>query len=386
MADVMKQTKIIYLLICFSCFLFSCTGNRKIESSLQGGDTIPMRHATLLTMVDYGKYIAVSVRNPWDTLQILQQYLLLPHEIDLPDEVLPQGCTIVRVPISKAVVYTSVHAALLAELGVIDSISGVCDGQYSRCDDIIGRLEDKRIVDLGSSMNPDIEKMVMLDPDALFISSFEGGDKGKADRLQIPIIECADYMERSPLARAEWMRFYGRLFGCTDAADSLFCVVERDYLTECALAEDVIKRLGNKKPVLLCDMPMGNVWYQPGGNSTMGRLYRDAGARLLFDNNDKSGGVPYSFEAIVERAISDADVWLLRYNSDSDITKKTLSSDLPVSRKIAPFLENRVWGCNTSHVPFYEQVPFHPEVLLHELVSILFFDKSENRYYSKVVK
>lgn len=353
---------------------------------MQGGDTILMRHATHLTMVDYGKYIAVSVRNPWDTLRVLQQYLLFPYEMDLSDEELPQDYTIVRVPMRKAVVYTSVHAALLAELGVVDRISGLCDGQYSRCDEIIERLEDKRIVDLGSSMNPDIEKMIMIDPDGLFISPFESGDKGKADRLQIPVIECADYMEQSPLARAEWMRFYGRLFGCTDAADSLFRVVERDYLTECALAEDVVKRLGNKHPVLLCDMPMGNVWYQPGGNSTMGRLYRDAGAQLLFDNNEKSGGVPYSFEAIVERAINEADVWLLRYNSHADITLKTLLADIPVSRELTPFLENRVWGCNTSYVPFYEQVPFHPECLLHELVSILFFDKSENRYYSKVVE
>ena len=67
---------------------------------------------------------------------------------------------------------------------------------------------------------------------ALLLSPFENsGGYGKLDELKIPIIECAEYMETSALGRAEWMKFYGILFGCKQTADSLFKVVEHNYLS-----------------------------------------------------------------------------------------------------------------------------------------------------------
>ena len=86
-------------------------------------------------------------------------------------------------------------------------------------------MPEWRIVDCGNGMNPDIEKIIDLRPDAIMLSPFENsGGYGRVGKLGVPVIECADYMETSPLGRAEWLRFYGLLVGqeqreihfCTD--------------------------------------------------------------------------------------------------------------------------------------------------------------------------
>ena len=85
----------------------------------------------------------------------------------------------------------------------------------------------------------------------------------------IPVIECADYMETSPLGRSEWVRFFGLLFGKRRQADSLFTAVRADYLRLCDLVKSV-----NQRPTVISELKSGSAWYVPGGKSTTGRLYR----------------------------------------------------------------------------------------------------------------
>lgn len=116
------------------------------------------------------------------------------------------------------------------ELGCQQAIRGVCDLDYINIPDVKKRAALSRntaagkasagnaaarnsIVDCGSSMAPDIERIIALKPEAILLSPFENsGGYGKLDKLHVPIIEAADYMESSPLGRAEWMKFYGMLF------------------------------------------------------------------------------------------------------------------------------------------------------------------------------
>ena len=134
------------------------------------------------------------------------------------------------------------------------------------------------IADCGNSLAPDVEKIIDLHPDAILLSPFENsGSYGKIGKLGIPLIECADYMEASPLGRAEWMMFYGLLTGSCGRADSLFRAVETTYLRVKALAAQAKVR-----PAVICDLKYGSVWYISGGESTTGKMLADAGSRLCF--------------------------------------------------------------------------------------------------------
>ena len=357
----MKQfTFTLFLLLSLS--LGSC-GHRASKAMAGGGDTIPFRHASHLQVVKYPDYTIVKVRNPWDTLKTLHTYILADKNRTLPDS-LPQG-SVVRVPLSNALVYSSVHCSLLDDLGATPRIGGVCDLQYIYLPVIHERNRAGKIADCGNSMSPDMERVIELHPDAILLSPFENsGGYGRIEKLGVPLIECADYMETSPLGRAEWMRFFGLLTGTEARADSLFRVVEQNYL---ALQRKV--RGVSSAPRLMVEMKNGAAWYVPAGQSTLGRMYADAGANYLFAYLQGSGSVSLSFETVLDRA-RHADCWLIKYNHPADLTLGKLKQEYAAYARFDAFSRRQVYGCNTGRVPFYEESPFHPDRLLADLIRI----------------
>lgn len=341
----MRAINTIITTIITVCLLCACHGEQ--AQGNPEGDTIPLRYARNITLVQHRDYVEAILRNPWDTTKTLNRYEI-------------------REPLRKAAVFTAVHCALLQELGVERNIGGVCDLSYINMPYIQHGVQQGTIKDLGNGIEPNIERVIDLMPDALMPSPFEhSGGYGRLERLDIPIIECADYMENGPLARAEWMKFYGRLFGCGERADSLFATVEQAYLALKAIAEKAEKR-----PTLIVDKPYQGTWHVPGGQSTTGILYRDAGAEYLFADRPECGGVPMSFEAVMEKG-QKADFWLLKYTSDTPLTLSELADDTPLYTHFDAFKNHRVYGCNTTTSGFFEETPFHPERLLANLIGIL---------------
>ncbi|MBD5267916.1 MAG: ABC transporter substrate-binding protein [Bacteroides sp.] len=360
--------------------LFSCkSGNA--HYSLSRGDTIPMTYAVNLTMVDFDGYTKVDIRNPWDTTRLLHSYILVPDSGVVPENM--SGSTIIRTPVKNAVVYTAVHNRLAAEFGVAGSITGLCDASYIHDPEIVSRLAAGKIVDCGSSMAPDVERIIGLKPDAVLLSPYENTNGyGKLSQLGVPIVECADYMEASPLGRAEWMKFYGRLFGVAESADSLFADTERSYLEMKSVAEGA----GNRPGVLL-DRIYGGAWYVPGAYSTMGRFIEDAGGRNIFSDYKIAGSAALAPEQVLYRG-GDADLWLIRYAQSVDMTMPQLANDNALYGKLKPFKSGSVYGCNTAVNDFYEEMPFHPQWLLGELVALihpeLVADTVPARYFKKL--
>lgn len=133
---------------------------------------------------------------------------------------LPKG-TVVRTPIRNIVVYTSVHAAIIDQLNEADKVIGVCEPRYMDTPAIQEGLRAGRIADLGEATSPNIEKIIDIGAEIIIASPFQNAGYGPAEKLGIPIIEAADYMESLPLGRTEWIRFYGLLFGKSAMADSI---------------------------------------------------------------------------------------------------------------------------------------------------------------------
>jgi iron complex transport system substrate-binding protein len=361
----MRSFVFTVIAVCTFVFLFpSCDGEGNRAETFQG-DTLEVRYASHLQMVECMGYTLVNLRNPWDTLRTLHSYILMPRDKEYNTDTLPKG-TVVRVPLQRSVIYTSVHCGLVNEWGALDGVAGVCDVKYIHQDEVLQRLADGRMTDLGNAQSPDVERMIDIQPDALLLSPFENsGGYGMVERLGVPIIECADYMETSALGRAEWMRFYGRLYGCGDKADSLFANVEADYLKwkDKALA-------CTDRPTVFADLPTGiSAWYVSGGGSTIGRMYADAGARYLFADNASTGSVPLSFETVYAKA-KHADIWLIRYHAPQDRTYRSLANEFELCTNFDAFRNRRMYGCNTAYSRFYDEIPFHPERLLAEFACI----------------
>lgn len=364
-------------------FLASCGAGNGSASHLPEGDTIPMKYVTNLTMVDYGDFIKADFRNPWDTTRILQTYLLVPNDNELPTD-LPQG-TVVRTPLRQSVVYTSVHSSLIDELGSADAIAGVCDTRYIRNSKIKDLVKKGIITDCGATMSPNIEKIIQLRPDAIILSAFENSnDHNKVGQTGIPIIDCTDYMENSPLARAEWMKFFGRLYGKGHEADSIFAEVEKSYLDTKSSVRNVKTR-----PKVLTEMIYGQSWSVPAAYSTAGVLIEDAGGTNPFSSYKTGGSVQLAPEEVLYKG-GDADIWLIKYSRKSPLTMNGLASENPIYSKFKAWKTGNVYGCDTDLSSLFDDSAFHPDRVLSDMMTLIHPEIGENKnyhhYYKKLEK
>ena len=373
--------------------LTACQGGKTTAGEAEEGDTLKMKYAKLLTIVKHGEkgtaslnndaegidyqYAEAIIANPWKAGTMLHRYILIPKgkEGDKTVAMLARRrstgarCTTdtVRTPVESNLVFTAPHCQLLTELGCQNAITGVCDKDYINIPDIKSRAQaDAKvahpIMDCGSSMQPDIERIIALHPEALLISPFENsGGYGKLDKLRIPVIETADYMETSPLGRAEWIKLYGLLLG-SSKADSLFSAIEKEYLQ--------LKAEAAKLPLglsILTERKTGNVWYVPGGKSTMGILLRDAHARYIFADDTHSGSLSMSPEQIIAKG-NQVDVWAFKYFGGNALTKQDLLAEYQGYQALKAFQTGTVYETDTSCEPYFELTSFHPEILLREFI------------------
>ena len=382
--------KILFIALAFVLTLAIGTGCRGVMVSNAVGDTLQMKYAERIKIVECDGYSVVTLADPWNTGSTLHAYILVPCDNKkMSDDSLKAvhpGATIIHTPLQKALIATTVHCALTDELGAPDAIGGVCDLQYINLPWVKDKVKEGKIRDCGSAMSPTIETIIDLAPDAIFLSPFQNsGGYGRVSELNIPIIETADYMETSPLGRAEWMRFYGMLFGKEQQADSLFAEIDRQY--------DELKKIGDsakagkKTKKILMDKLTGSVWYVPGGKSTIGQMISDAGIGYAWSKDESSGSLSLPFEAVLEAA-SDADIWLFRYSAPHSITAKELLSEKAGYNQFRAFREGNIYGCNNALNTFYEDTPFHPERLLRDFICIAHPEKNlgEPKYFLKVDK
>lgn len=386
--------KKLYILLCgatAALLMAACQGGKTAAADAEAGDTLDMKYAKLLTIVKHGdgeessvaaegidyQYAEAIIANPWKAGTMLHRYILIPkgEEGDKTVAMLARRrstgarCTTdtVRTPVESNLVFTAPHCQLLTELGCQNAITGVCDKDYINIPDIKSRAQaDAKvahpIMDCGSSMQPDIERIIALHPEALLISPFENsGGYGKLDKLRIPVIETADYMETSPLGRAEWIKLYGLLLG-SSKADSLFSAIEKEYLQ--------LKAEAAKLPLglsILTERKTGNVWYVPGGKSTMGILLRDAHARYIFADDTHSGSLSMSPEQIIAKG-NQVDVWAFKYFGGNALTKQDLLAEYQGYQALKAFQTGTVYETDTSCEPYFELTSFHPEILLREFI------------------
>ena len=465
--------KKLYILLCgatAALLMAACQGGKTAAADAEAGDTLEMKYAKLLTIVKHGdgeessdaaegidyQYAEAIIANPWKAGTMLHRYILIPkgEEGDKTVAMLAKRrstgarCTTdtVRTPVERSAVFIAPHCQLMYELGCQQAIRGVCDLNYINIPDVRKRAASagkasagnafsekassgnasaqNSIVDCGSSMAPDIERIIALKPEAILVSPFENsGGYGKLDKLRIPLIEAADYMESSPLGRAEWMKFYGMLFGkdknisttaaveasmtaagkaseaaagkaseatagkaseatlpasCELRADSLFAQIEKEYLNLKAEAGKLPKGLS-----ILTERKTGGVWYVPGGQSTIGILLKDANARYIFSDDKHSGSLPMSPEQILAKG-KQVDVWAFKYFGGAPLSQVQLLQEYDGYKALAAFSRGNIYQVDTSTVPYFELTSFHPELLLREFIILAHGERfGKLRFYKK---
>ena len=275
----------------------------------------------------------------------------------------------------RIVCTSATHIGFISELGMTDKVVGVCRPErvYN-----LSEEDRDRITDIGDDMQPSMEKILLLNPDLVILYTYAQGDPipAQVEALGIPILYCNEWTETTPLARAEWIRVFGAVFGCQTKADSVFASVKDAYGRMRAMG-DGQWAMGRS---IMSGMSWRGTWYVPAGGTFMGNLFRDAGAQYKYENNHSTSSIPLTMEQAIQD-FSQADVWV---GCEANSLKELEAIDKKHTWFKA-FQTEEVYNFRRRALPsgandFWESATVHPERVLQDLQKVLKGDTTELYY------
>ncbi|MDB5280929.1 MAG: periplasmic binding protein [Bacteroidota bacterium] len=385
----MKQKFFVILFICVA--LASCRNGEK-QAAAELAKThcvkigsLPVKYAKGFSVDYYEGFKVITVRDIKDS-SVLGQYVLLPKgkpaPLDFADALL------LDTPVRKIVVVSTNHVAEMERLNLLDSIAGVSNVELIYNKEVGERVKRNELANVGSS-KLNYEKLVELHPSFVFVSgSFDGGDKMKMklQTLHVKSILNLEYREQDPLGKAEWLKFVGALYDRDYEADSIFKLIEKNYLA----LKDVAKSV-KTKPTVFCNLPFKEIWYMPCGENYIAKLIDDAGGDFLWKEAKATNGLNLNlnYESVYDKA-ANADIWINQgFASSLDEIK---SADKKNSFFKA-FKTGQVYNFNKRNTPdggfdFWESGTVNPDKILADLIFIFHPElmKGHELYYYQKLK
>ena len=343
------MTRLYSILCLFGLVCVACqpTTNTSITDNTAGFTIDIQNDSTIIT-----------IYSPWQKGEVMQQ-LLFSQAYE------------------RIVCTSATHLGFISELGMTDKVVGVC-----RPDRIYNLSEEdrERITDIGDDMQPSMEQILLLNPDLVILYTYAQGDPipAQVEALGIPILYCNEWTETTPLARAEWIRVFGAVFGCQTKADSVFASVCDAYAQ---LKVDSLKFKGKS---IMSGMSWRGTWYVPAGGTFMGNLFRDAGAQYKYDNNPSTSSIPLTMEQAIQDFVQ-TDVWV---GCEANSLKELEAIDKKHTWFKA-FQTGEVYNFRRRALPsgandFWESATVHPERILQDLQHILEGDTTQLHYAEKL--
>ena len=276
----------------------------------------------------------------------------------------------------RIVCTSATHMGFISELGMMDKVVGVCrpNRVYN-----LSEEERERITDIGDDMQPSMEKILLLNPDLVILYTYAQGDPipAQVEALGIPILYCNEWTETTPLARAEWIRVFGAVFGCQTKADSVFASI-------CDAYDEARRREGDeaKGESVMSGMSWRGTWYVPAGGTFMGNLFRDAGAQYKYEDNPSTASIPLTMEHALQD-FATADIWV-------GCEANTLQELAAIDSKhtwFKAYQTRQVYNFRRRLLPsgandFWESGTVHPERILSDLKKVLHGDTTHLYYIS----
>jgi len=350
----------IVLLFCISCN----TEQKKKETIVSLTHTQQNAYATYFKIYkEEGFSAVVTYTNKEKTDSLV--YVLYANE----KPQLSYNAYYLKEPLKSAAVLDAFFIGALNNLNCLDYITAVDNSDYVYNPIIKKKCGENKVKQLSKSGVLDIEQTLVCKPDAIFINPSGDTKKDFDTRLLkaniIPIV-CADYYENDPLARVEWVKALALFFNVEQRADSLFSSIEKKYLQLQSMLDTC-----TNKPTVFTEHKTGDVWFVPGGKSTMAQLLKNAGADYIFKDNDKTASLSLNIEQVISKA-ADADFWLnLHYcNTKADVIKLDKRYGVFNAYKKGNLYNNNALVDETGGNAYWESGLNHPDELLADLIKI----------------
>ena len=271
-------------------------------------------------------------------------------------------------PVESIVCTSTTHIPLLDYIGETEKLVGFPTTDYISSEKMRARIDSGKVTELGVDKGLNLERLAVLKPDLVmgYSMTSDYGQFKKIEDLEIPVVLNAEYLEKHPLGRAEWIKFVAMFFHKENAADSVFRVIENNYLKTKALADSARNR-----PTVLSGVVYGDAWFMPGGKNYAARLFDDAGCQYTWADDSSNGFLQVSFESVYKKA-SEADLWIgvANYKSLQEIE----NSDHRYA-KFKAFEQKKVYTYDARKgakggSEFLELGYLRPDIILKDLVKI----------------
>jgi len=327
-----------------------------------------IKYAKSFEIFYYDNFKIAKVFNPWQGEKDKSiKYLIVPKGSAIKGQY--DEYYVIRTPIESVACLSTTHLPMMEALNEEEKIVGVANGDYVYDKSISERIEKGDIKQVGVDRVLNKELLVETDPDLVMAYGIGGKNNKRYSKLQdlgLQVVMNAEYMENSPLGRAEWIKFVGAFLGKQEQAKEVFQEIEKKYLALKNKASDV-----NNEPTVLSGLPYKDVWSMPGGKSYGAQFIEHAGGDYLFSDNEKRGSLQLNLEAVFQRG-ADADVWVNTNKAES--IQHILSMDERFGQFKA-IQEGAVYNNNKRRTPeggidFYESGVLNPHIILKDLMKI----------------
>jgi iron complex transport system substrate-binding protein len=362
----MKITRIAILIFfvlvsCIHCKKNSISDKEIAESKNQ------IQYAKGFSIVNYNGYSIVTVKNPWPKATKTYRYILKEKNGIVPDS-LKQN-PIISVPIQTIVVTSTTHIPSLELLGEEKTLVAFPNLDYISSEKVRNLIEAKKLKEIGNNQSLNTEVLIDLQPNVIIGYGIDNNNP-TLDNLQksgLKVMLNGDWNEETPLGKAEWIKFFGALYGKQKEANEIFSKIATDYLATIEIA----KKATTKPTVLAGDM-FEDKWYLPKGSSWGSQLLKEANANYLWAETKGTGSLSLSFETVLGRA-QNADVWI---TSGQFGSLKAMSDSNPHYRQFKTFQQKNVYSFTrkkgkTGGVLYYELAPNRPDIVLKDILKIM---------------
>ncbi|HZI26205.1 MAG TPA: ABC transporter substrate-binding protein, partial [Chryseolinea sp.] len=308
----------------------------------------------------------VEVVYPFQGATSGYKYLLVPKGQTIPDHA--SDVRVIRIPITSIVCTSTTHIPLLDYLGETEKLVGFPSTDYISSEKARKLIARGKVQELGVDKGLNLERIAMLQPDMVmgYTMSSDYGQFKKVEELHVPVVLNAEYLEKHPLGRAEWIKFMSLFFNKEKEADSVFRVIEKNYLETRALVANV-----QKTPTVMIGIMYGDAWFLPGGQNYAAKLLADAGLHYLWRDDTSNGFLELSFESVYERARA-ADFWIgagtFTTLQEIEYADHRYSGFKPMKQKNVYTYNARVGAKGGSE--FLELGYLRPDIILKDLAKI----------------
>lgn len=362
----MKFTFRLILFVFSFSTLVGCKKSENLSVKQSSNTENAIEYASGLSINKYEGYSVVSVSNPWPEANKNFTYILKEKNGSIPDSL--QKYTIISVPLKSIVVTSTTIIPFLEMLGVEKSLVGFPHTDYISSEKTRKLIDAGTVKNIGQNEKLNMEQLIELEPNLIVTFGIDNNNP-MIDNLQksgLNVLIQADWMEQTPLGKAEWIKLYGALFGKEKEAKTLFDGIVKNY-------NDAIELVANKKPTatVLYGAMYQDQWYVARGNSWVAQFMKDAKANYLWSNVAGTGSLSMPFEKILEKAKT-AKYWIatgsFKNSAEFENSNPHYSQfDASKSKNVYTF-ESKLGA--TGGTIYYELAASRPDLVLKDYIKI----------------